>query len=304
MSDTQFLVNEMKTFFDQGNYDNEQLANVSALMDSICRLQGNSQYEVSVGINVSLYEDPVRGKENRCNAIEQAMDAMYHVFRRTALNRSEPLDFSSIQFYSNATDRSSTYNLTDLINVSWIHSSIEVEAVCKITDPIKEYVAMRSSNATVQVRADAPLRGGPVSALVELMNRWLDPILGLRRRLYWESSNRLSQIQTRLSSGMGSVRDAIGSSLGRTRERLFGSLTNATRSSASELPTNSTNAFNSTLTGPLRPVSSGAGQKALVNASSSTPAPYKLSTSTSTSISMNDLGKLTTTPAPNSTNTI
>lgn len=198
-------------------------------MDNICRSDIDTSYPISVHIDVNKYNGTA-GKENRCRAIDEAMDSMYYVFKRAALNKSEPLDFSVIQFHPNATDKSAAYNLTDLINTSWIKSETILEHVCRITDSIKEYVQLRASSSVAQKRFE---RTGVVSSLIEFLDRLLDPILGLQNRLYWESSNRFEQIQTRISSGLGSLRDGIGSRVKSTRDRvsnLFSSNSTTTRS--------------------------------------------------------------------------
>jgi hypothetical protein len=227
-NETEYLVNQIRTFLDQGNYDNEQLANVSSLMDTICRTSAEPSYPISVHVDIQSFNSSTNpnAKGTRCRAIDSAMDSMYHVFKRAALNHSEPLDFSSIQFYSNETDRSAFYNLSDLINTSWITSEVVLEHVCSITNATKEYVQARSSNSTAQSRKQDST--GVSNALFELIDRLLEPLLGLQKRLYWESTNRLEFLQSRLSSGLGSIRNGIGSGLGRTRSLISWGRTNST----------------------------------------------------------------------------
>lgn len=232
LNETEFLIHQIKVFLDEGNYDNEQLANVSMLMDNICRPNIDTSYPISVHIDVNKFAN-ASGKQNRCNAIDDAMDSMYYVFRRSALNRSEPLDFSVILFYPNETDRSATYNLTDLINTSWIKSETILEHVCGITTATKNYIQSKTTNSTAQARSEPLSQAGRVRALIDYFNSWLDPILGLQKRLYWESTNRLGQFQSRVGSGFQ-----------RARQTIFGSARNSTTTAASSASSSSSGSAN------------------------------------------------------------
>lgn len=244
-NETDYLTHQIRTFLDQGNYDNEHLNNVTVLMDDICLAdRPESSYPISVHLDVNKYNGTT-GKEHRCRAIDEAMDSMYYVFKRAALNKSEPLDFSVIKFYPNATDRSAYYNLTDLINTSWIKSDTILENICKITDSVKDYVRSRSSNSSAQKRSEP---SSALSSVLDFLDRLLDPILGLQKRIYLESTNRFEQMQTRISSGLGTIRDGLGRGVKSTRgmvSNLFTSSSNVTRSAV-----NSTMAVNSTFVVP------------------------------------------------------
>lgn len=240
MNETEFLVHQIRAFLDAGNYDNEQLSNVSLLMDNICQLppedsaNQDSTYPISVNINVTQYSN-ASGKAYRCRAIDESMDAMYSVFRRAALNKSEPLDFSVIQFHPNATNKAATYNLTDLINTSWIKSDTLLEHVCKISDSVKLYVQMRSSNSTVQDRSQ---QNGVFSTLMDLIDRILDPILGVQKRLYWDSNNQVELIAS-----------AIGKGFRNTRARIVGLFSSASGLAGSGFNSTGFNATNKELVG-------------------------------------------------------
>lgn len=268
-TETDYLIQKIRLFLDQANFDHEQLTNVTALMGDICH--DKDDYAVSKYIDVSKFENAT-GKTNRCQAIDDAMDAMYFVAKRAALNHSYPLDFSMIQFYPDETNHSISYNLTDLINVSWIKSETTIEQVCFITQATKEYVSMRTSNATAQARVESP--AGPISLLVEYLNRLLDPILGLQKRLYWEGANRFGQFQSRLSSlTIGSIRNGYGKLV----------RTNATNNVA----VNSSSPINSTVR--------------------TSPAPRDSLTSTSLNFTTSSLSTATvsnTTPAPQKSTTL
>lgn len=235
MNETEFLVHQVRAFLDAGNYDNEQLSNVSSLMDNICQLppednaNQDSTYPISVNINVTQYSN-ASGKAYRCRAIDESMDAMYSVFRRAALNKSEPLDFSVIQFYPNATNRAASYNLTDLINTSWIKSDTLLEHVCKITDSVKLYVQMRSSNSTAQDRAQ---QSGVFTTLMDFIDRILDPILGVQKRLFWDSNNQVELIASAIGKGFRNTRARIVG--------LFTSASNTTNTGFNSLTSNVTN---------------------------------------------------------------
>lgn len=257
-----FLVNQMRLFLDQANYDNEQLANISALMDNICfRTDKNeNSYPISMNIDVSKYN-----KDTRCKAIDEAMDAMYYVFKRASLNKSEPLDFSVIQFYPNATNKEASFHLTDLINTSWIKAEVMLEHVCKITDSVKEYVQSRSSNSTAQDRSQQQ-HSGYINSMMDFLDRLLDPILGPSRRFYLEGTNTVEIVYSTLSNQLGNLRDSIGSRYKSTRGRLASMFT------SNQL--NSTVATNSTL-------------KTALNATVSTTVAAATTNSTNTSQKMN-----------------
>lgn len=204
-------------------------------MDNICRSDIDQSYPISVHIDVNKFSNNhTEGKANRCQAIDDALDSMFYVFKRAALNHSQPLDFSIIQFYPNASDPSAYYNLTDLINTSWIKSETILEHVCNITDSVKRFVQARmaapssnstgaagsSSSSTAQKRNEQQPRAGVFTTIFDLIDRLLDPILGLQKRLMWESNNRLEMVQNRLSSGLGTIRDGFGTRIKSTRDRL------------------------------------------------------------------------------------
>lgn len=243
INETEYLIKQTKVFLDQANYDNEQLANVTNLMDTICRLD-NSTYPVSSHINVTKYARATPwGKENRCKSIDEVLDAMFPMLKRAALNHSEPLDFSSVLFYPNASDDSASYNLTDLINTSWIEAEAWMESVCHITDMIKEYVQLKGNNSIAQDRASQQSHSGFFYSLLDMIDRILDPIFGIQKRFYWESNNRLGMAYSSLSNQLGNLRDGFGSRIKSGRNRisnLFASSANSTK------PMNSTNATNST----------------------------------------------------------
>jgi hypothetical protein len=224
LNETEYLTNQIKSFLDHADYDNEQLANISSLIDTIC-LSNNidpSPYLISVHVDIPSFNSSINtnAKDTRCEAINKVADTMYHVFRRAALNRSEPLDFSSIRFYPNETDKSAFYNLTDLINISWIMSEVALEKVCSITDATKDYIKAKSSSLNAQPRQQNSDKASSNSFL-DLFNRFLERILGIQKQFYWESTNRFEYIQSRLSNGLSSVRDGIGYGLGRTRDHFF-----------------------------------------------------------------------------------
>lgn len=259
----------MRNFLEQGNYDNEQLANVSALMDNICRSDMDTSYPISVNIDVEKYSNNGTGKVIRCKAIDEALDAMFHVFRRASLNKSEPLDFSVIQFYPKPNDTTASYNLTDLINTSWIKSDTILENVCKITDAVKEYVQSRASISSAQDRSQQP-HSGILHSLLEMIDRILEPLLGLEKRLYWEGNTRYELGYARISNGLGTLRDSIGYTLKSTRSRvamIFSSSANSTSSSTS----------NVTSTGPSMQLNS-----TIKSATSVSPVPVSLNKTSTT----------------------
>lgn len=233
LNETEYLIHQIRAFLDAGNYDNEQLSNVTLLMDNICRPDMDSSYPISVNIDVAKYSN-VTGKENRCRAIDESLDAMYGVFRRASLNKSEPLDFSSIQFYSDPANKAASYNLTDLINTSWIKSETILEQVCVITNSVKDYVQLRSSNSTAQDRSTQQ-QVGVLGTVLELIDRILEPLLGLQKRLYWDSNNRVELVVSGLNHGLVSIRDGLSKGYRSTRERIvnvFSSSSNSTSTPA------------------------------------------------------------------------
>lgn len=256
MNETEYLVQQVRSFLDQANYDVEQLSNVSQLMDTICLPSAHSSpntdssYPISVNIDVNKYAN-LTGKYNRCRAIDEALDAMYPVFKRAALNRSEDLDFSVIQFYPNATNRAAFYNLTDLINTAWIKSETILEHVCRITDSVKDYVRVRTTNSTLQERSTQQQQPvGVLGSILGLIDRVLEPIFGLQRRFYWESTNRMEQLQVQISRGVGNIRDGFGTRLRSARDRLGNIFSSSQTNSTSPTNTNgTTRLLNSTITG-------------------------------------------------------
>ena len=263
LNETEYLIYQIRTFLDQGNYDNQQLANLTALMDDVCRSDIDQSYPISVNIDVNKFgNNNTEGKANRCQAIDDALDSMFYVFKRAALNRSEPLDFSVIQYYPNATDTTKFYNLTDLINTSWIKSETLLEHVCNITDSVKRYVqarVMASSNSNSSAeqqhsaragaadkRNEQPARVGVFTTIFDMIDRILDPLLGLQKRLMWESNNRLEMVGNRLSSGLGAVRDGFGSRIKSTRDRFSGLFSSSSANSTTLANSNATKALNST----------------------------------------------------------
>lgn len=243
LNETDYLMQQMRVFLDQANYDNEQLANVSALMDLICYgPEVDSNYPVSVHVDLKKYENST-GKQNRCKAIDEAMNAMFGVFKRAAFNKSEPLDFSVIHFYPDPVNTNASYNLTDLINTSWIKSDALIESVCNITKSVKDYVAIRTSNSTAQDRSQQQ-HTGLINSFIEFLDRLLNPILGLQKRLYWESNNRLEQAYVTIGGQLSSLRNNLGRTYKNTRERISGVFsssesTSSTNSSSTISPTTS-----------------------------------------------------------------
>lgn len=217
LNETEYLQHQMKVFLDQGNYNNEHLANITSLMDSICRTDGGQdvRYPISSSLDVDKYTG-ISGKGNRCKAIDEVMEAMYPVFKKVSWNNSEPLDFSVIQFY-NSTDKQFTYNVTDLINTIWIKSDTPLDLVCEITNPIKHYAASRSRNLATDQRQASK---GVFSTVLDIIDRLLDPILGLQKRLYWESNTRYEQVYLGLANQLGSLRDGFGKRYNSTVSRL------------------------------------------------------------------------------------
>jgi len=262
-------------------------------MDNICRSDIDQSYPISVHIDVNKFSNNhTDGKANRCQAIDDALDSMYYVFKRAALNRSEPLDFSTIQFYPNITDRSAYYNLTDLINTSWIKSETILEHVCNITDSIKRYVQARiSSNTNTTLSSNGsgnnnkaadkrteqqPPRVGVFTTIFDIIDRFLDPILGLQKRLILESNSRLELMQNRLSSGLGSIRDGFGTRIKSTRDRLSSIFTSSSNSTvASSKTVNAT----SGLQVPMNATNLTSASTMAITSTTTTMAPKYASTS-------------------------
>ena len=217
LNSTEYLVHQVKTFLDAAYYDRDQLENVTELMDLICQNNGNNEqsYIISGNIDVSRYESTKdneeaqkAAKQARCNAIDTALDSMYPVFKRAATNKSEPLDFSVIRFHPNASSTSVYYNLTDLINTSWIKANFMVDDVCKITDSVKLYVHSRASTSAAQDRSQQQ-PPGLFYTLLDIIDGYLDPILGLQKRLYWESTNRLEMVYNSVSYQLSKARNRV-----------------------------------------------------------------------------------------------
>lgn len=219
-TDTEFLVDQIRLFLDQANYDNEQLANITYLMGTICR-ESEVDYPISLNIDVNRYNGS-KGKAARCKGIDRAMDAMFGVFKRAALNKSEPLDFSAIQFSSDSekSPQDAYYNLTDLVNTLWISSETMLDHTCNITKSINEYVQLRTSNSTAQDRSQTAVSHGYMSTLLDLIDRILDPILGLQKRFYWEGTNRVEVFYNGIGNQLGYLRDGLGKGYKSTRDRL------------------------------------------------------------------------------------
>lgn len=191
----------MRLFLDEANLDNEQLANVSSLMDSICIRSDAEAYPISVHLDVEKFSNAKNGsnvgKMLRCKGLDQVMDNMYVAFKRSALNKTEPLDFTGIKFYTDAA-KQNYFTVIDLINTIWIKSEAHLELVCRITDSVKTYVQQKSAKLKIENRAQRP--SGVTSYMADIINSILDSLLGLQKRLYWESTNRYEQLWSRLSS--------------------------------------------------------------------------------------------------------
>lgn len=217
----EFFVDQIRLFLDQANYDNEQLANITQLMGTICRSELESDYPVSMQIDLNRYQNST-GKAIRCRGIDRVMDSMFGVFKRAALNKSEPLDFSSIQYPSEIENspKDAYYNLTDLINVMWISAEAPLDLTCNITGAINEYVRLRTSNSTAQDRSQLVTPHGYLGSLLEFIDRLLDPILGLQKRFYWEGSNRVEVVYIGIGNQLGYLRDGLGKGFKSTRERV------------------------------------------------------------------------------------
>lgn len=271
-------------------------------MDNIClpstHLNPNSDstYPISVFIDVNKYGN-ASGKDHRCRAIDEALDAMYPVFKRAAFNRSQDLDFSTIQFFPNPANRTAFYNLTDLINTAWIKSETILEHVCRITDSVKDYVRVKTANSTLLERSTPQQQ--PVSLLgsiLGLIDRVLEPIFGLQRRFYWESTNRMEQLQVQLSRGVGNLRDGFGTRLRSARDRLGNMFTSTSANSTSPLLVNSTTRLNSTSSG-------NSAAQTLISQPSTTSSPNLPSSRQSTTSSSSSIAGITTTTTSNTTPT-
>lgn len=232
MNETEYLIHQIRLFLDEANFDNEQMNNVSKLMDSICQqTEVEGSYAVSMHIDVNKYDSAnvnttAKGaKENRCRAIDESMDAMRVVFKRSVFNKSEPLDFSSIKFYPNPKDRSAFYNISDLINTSWIKSEAVLDLVCHITDSVKDYVKLKTAKSQPQERFAAEQSKGVLSYLMDFLSRILDPILGNQRRLAWEGSNRFEMVAMSVRRGLSSTGQAVSSFFTRANSTLTNSTT-------------------------------------------------------------------------------
>lgn len=217
-NETDYLVNQMTAFLKEGSYDNEQYANVTALMNDICQINANQTYAVSVSIDVEKYTN-ASGKPNRCKAIDMALDSMFYVFKRSAMNKSEPLDFSSIKFKADKGGSDSFYNLTDLINTSWIRSETVLEHVCNITDSIKEFVRNQSFNSTAQDRSQSS--NSYLTSIVEYLNQLLDPIFGFQRRLYLEGTNRIQRIYYSVGNGVATISSGVRKGVREAGQRVY-----------------------------------------------------------------------------------
>lgn len=267
MKETEYLIDSMKVFLDQANYDNEQLANVTRLMDVICRQEG--EYPISVHLDVDKYNGTGgSAKLNRCRAIDVALDAMYPIFKRAAYNNLEPLDFSTILFYPSQ-NFSETYNLSDLINTSWIKSQTEIENICKITNAVKDYAAHLSSKSTGGRRLSSS--GGILSNIVALFdNYFLEPYFGFTKRLYWEGSNGYETVYNGISSQMGSIKNGLGKGV----NRLTSSMSWGNRiSKNSSVTTNSTGPIPTPTSAPSASASTTSSSSLTTTTTSTTVVP-------------------------------
>lgn len=215
MNETGYLLKQMTNFLDYADFDNEQLANVSHLMDAIC-LKNSVDYPISTKINTTLFRD---SKKARCQAIDDAMNQMYPIFKRASANKTEKLDFSSILFYTNLTNKSmsSSYGLVDLINTSWISSNTTVEKVCSLTNKLKSFVSTKIASKPAQRRGleQMPQQNKFVTSVRDLFSTFLDNFLWLQRRAYWESSTRLQQLIANFELGASSLANGARSIGGR-----------------------------------------------------------------------------------------
>lgn len=215
VSETDYLINQVRSFLDQANLDNEQMANVSALMDKFCvhDLQ-DGNYPISQAIDIDKYN----AKSERCQAIDDAMDAMFLVLKRAAFNRSEPLDFSTIQWHPQANDTKNFYNLTDLVNTSWIKAGVTLDDTCRITDSVKEYAEMRRNRYSVQDRNQQPV--GVLRSLMEFLDSYLNGLLGVQKRMLLDTMTRFEMLQQSIGNQLGNLRQGIGKGYEVTRKRV------------------------------------------------------------------------------------
>lgn len=230
-------------------------------MNTICRPETDIEYPISLNIDVNKYNNTQNGKLSRCNSIDEALDAMYPVFKRAAYNRSEPLDFSVIRFYPKSSSND-FYNLTDLINTSWIKSDTQIEHICKITNSVKDYAAASIRNSSALDRDDKS-RVGYLTSVYELVDRLiLEPYFGLSRRIYWESNNRYEMVYQGISNQVGNFRHGVGRGYNRLSSMVWGN----------RLSTNSSSSV---------PVKQAGNTKSFLNASSSSTTTTTTSTTTS-----------------------
>lgn len=226
LNESEYLLSTMRYFIDQGHYDNEHLANVSLFLDTICKpgFEKVMAYNMTTNIDPDLYRSE-KGKKKRCRAVEVSLDSIYEIFRRPALNHQEPMDFSEPQFYANETMKLAHkgYNLSDLINVAWIMSETPIDHTCSLTNSLKSYIAEKSANSTAQDRSQqaSGTASSYMSSLANFMNRLLDGLFGIQRRVYWESTNRGEQ----LFHGLGNFYKG-------TRERVVGLFASKTNTSS------------------------------------------------------------------------
>lgn len=237
LTENDYLVHQVRMFLEQGNYEQEQLQNMSALMDKICQSEdGENNYAISTHLDLNKYNG-TSGKVNRCRAIDDVMEAMYPLFKKASLNKSEPLDFASIQLFE--TDKTKSYPVVDLINTIWIKAEVPLDVICSITNPIKVYSTTRVTNSTAQDRSSHQTKG-VFNTVLDMIDRLLDPILGLQKRLFWESNTRYEQVYSGLAYQLNNLRDGFGKRYSNTKKTLSGLL---------GMSTNSTMNANSTVTG-------------------------------------------------------
>lgn len=217
LTESAYLVRQVITFLEQGSYENEQLASVTALMDRICQTGNSSSYTISTNINIDQYSNET-GKVNRCRAIDEALDPMFYVFRKAALNKSEPIDFSTIVFRANSSDPERKYGLIDLINTSWIKSEAPLQTICMITDGIKAYT--QGPRKTPAQDRSQSVEQNYAQRLYQFLNGLLDPVIGFQRRLYLDSTNRFELFTTSLGNGYEVVRSGVAKGFSNARSRV------------------------------------------------------------------------------------
>lgn len=271
LTETDYLVNTMEAFLDEANLENEQLLNVSALMDNICRTapseNADLNYPISLNIDVNKYSNSTN-KPNRCAAIDDIFASMYPVFKRAAYNKSEPLDFSVIKFYPDSKNKAAYYNLTDLINTSWIKSETVLENVCRITDSVKAHVNLLVAKSSPQKRAENQKSVGFFMSIFNYFDALLEPIFGLSRRASWISAEFYERSTNRAKSTFNSATSAVNSGLKKTTSSitgLFRSSANSTSKAANS--THHATPFNQTR-GPVTPM-------VLNKANSNSPVPQR-----------------------------